>query len=343
MNTSLDIPKPLLSVIIPCYNCAPVITRCLDSIDYKDCEIIVVNDGSTDATKEVVEKYASVRRNVRIITKSQGGVSSARNEGIRHASGKYISYIDADDYIVSGGLERIVQIAEQYDADVVKFKWRTVTDNDEIDKASVVEYPIQTEQTTARDVLKRHDISDFIVWDGVYRRSVIIDNGIAFKEDLQLHEDDVFMGMLYCHADKVIATDLPLYRYVAASNYSSTHRQTIDKQRKLIMSGLKAVGYRKDYVGKYYPQVLPMERLKYMRWVCLLREAIRAEMNYKEYVHLLRSFQKKGVYPLDYHWIEIAGWDKWSRPWIKRLIQTFMVNHLYIGWPLAKIYYKYRI
>ena len=90
-DTSLN--SPLLSVIIPMYNCAPVIVRCLDSIDYYDCEIIVVNDGSKDTGAEIVEKYAATHPNVRLINKSNGGVSSARNLGIQEAVGKYISFI----------------------------------------------------------------------------------------------------------------------------------------------------------------------------------------------------------------------------------------------------------
>ena len=338
--------NPLLSVIIPCYNCAPVIRRCLDSIDYPDAEIIVVNDGSTDNSQQVVEEYIQRAENrksrvksIRLINKENGGVSSARNRGIEEAKGKYISFIDADDYIVLGGLGRIIEIAEQYDADVVKFKWLNVKDTAKQDISSILDVPIQIEQITGLEVLQRHDISDYIVWDGIYRRSVLVDSRIRFMTDLCLHEDDAFMGMLYCHARKVVVTNLPLYRYVVASNYSSTHRQTIEKQRNLIFSGLKAIRYRGQYVQKYFPQVAEVERLKYMRWVCPVRSAVEAEMTYAEYKSLLEEFRVEGVYPLDYTWIKVAGWDYAFKPYMKRAIQTFLVNHPWIGWPLAKLYY----
>ena len=85
--------NPLLSVVIPMYNCAPIIVRCLDSIDYPNCEIIVVNDGSIDNGAEVVEQYAATHTHVRLINKPNGGVSSARNLGIEEAKGVY-NYID---------------------------------------------------------------------------------------------------------------------------------------------------------------------------------------------------------------------------------------------------------
>lgn len=339
-DTSLN--SPLLSVIVPMYNCAPVIVRCLDSIDYQDCEIIVVNDGSKDNGAEIVEKYAATHPNVRLINKFNGGVSSARNLGIQEAVGKYISFIDADDYIVSGGLERIVTLAEEHNADVVKFKNKNVIDTSEQDKSSVSETPISIEITTGDGVLKRHDISDYIVWDGIYRRTIIVENNVLFKTDLCLREDDTFMGMLYCHANIVIATDLPLYRYVSASNYSSTHNQPIEKQRKLIISGLKAAQHRGHYVQEHKPEVMQLERLKYMRWVCTVRNAISAQLTLKEYRALLNDFRKENVYPLDYAWIKTAGWDYAIKPYMKRVLQTFMINNPWLVWLPAKWYYSRR-
>ena len=334
--------NPLLSVVIPMYNCAPVIVRCLDSIDYPDCEIIVVNDGSRDNGAEVVEQYVATHPHVRLINKPNGGVSSARNLGIQEAIGKYISFIDADDYIVSGGLERIVNLAEEHNADVVKFKNRSVQDSSELDKSSVSDTPMNIEITTGDGVLNRHDISDYIVWDGIYRRTVIIENNILFKTDLCLREDDTFMGMLYCHANVVIATDLPLYRYVSASNYSSTHNQSVEKQRRLIISGLKAAQHRGHYVQEHKPEVMRLERLKYMRWVCTVRNAISAQFTLKEYKALLNDFRKENIYPLDYAWIKVAGWDYAFKPYMKRVLQTFMINNPWLVWLPAKWYYSKR-
>ena len=334
--------NPLLSVIIPMYNCAPVIVRCMDSIDYYDCEIIVVNDGSKDNGAEVVAQYSFTHTNVRLINKPNGGVSSARNVGIENAKGRYISFIDADDYIVSDGLERIVKIAEEYDADVVKFKNKIVGDTDEQDKISVAHIPIHIKQTTGEGVLKRFDISDYIVWDGIYRRSVILDNDIRFMEDLCLREDNTFMGMLYCHANVVVSTDLQLYRYVSVSSFSFTHHQSIIGQRKLITSGLSAIRYRGKYVKKHRPNVMALERLKYMHLVCSLKDAINAQYTYKEYTMLLNEFRKEGVYPLDYEWIKVAGLDYSFKSYMKRVLQTFMINHPWLAWLPAKWYYKNR-
>ena len=273
--------KTKLSVIIPCYNCAPVIERCLDSIDYIDAEIIVVNDGSTDNAAEVVERYIALHeeKNVLLVNKLNGGVSSARN---------------------------------------------TLT----------------TKETTGKEALLHNEVADYVIWLGIFRRSVIVDNNLFFLNDLSLHEDDCFMGMFYCHANKVVVTDLPLYCYICASDYSSTHRQSIEKQRALINSGWKAATYRKEYVSAHYPEAIENECLKYMRWVSTPRMALEAQLTKKEYYIVLEKFRALGVYPLDYKWIKVAGYDYSFKSYVKRAIRTFLVNHLSIGWPIAKVVYQ---
>lgn len=320
--------NPVLSVIIPMYNCAPVITRCLNSIDYPDCEILVVNDGSKDNSAEVVTQYAVTHPNVRLINKENGGASSARNLGIEEAKGKYIAFIDADDFGYAGGITRIVELAEKEDADVVKYIIHSIENGQLIEMRSVADVEIHTMVIEGRGkALERCDISDYHVVDAVFRRSLIMEHNIRFRTDLHLHEDDCFMGMFYCHATKVISTDLQLYCYIRASDYSSTHRQSIERQRILINSGYLAAQHRSAYVQAHYPQAMPMDRLKYMRWVCLPKEAIAAQLSLQEYRDVLEQFRALGVYPLQYKWIStIYYWAPFKYK-MKCAIKTWLVNH----------------
>ena len=274
----------LLSIIIPCYNCAPVIIRCLDSIDYPEAEIVVVDDGSTDNSAQVVSEYAKRHSNVHLIQKENGGVSSARNVGIEAANGKYLMFVDADDYLVPGGIRRIIELAEEKKADVVKFSFRKVKNDTPQDVGNVSDISISIDVLiNGYDAFKRNDVPDYLVWDGIYLRKVILENKIRFHTDLSLHEDDVFMGELYCHAKTVVVTDLPLYRYVEASKQSSTHNQNKIKLRKLIESSYLAIKYRGNYIEGRFPEVMSLERLKYMRWVCGPQSAIEAGYSLKEY------------------------------------------------------------
>ena len=203
---------PLLSIVIPVYNCAPVVLRCLDSIDYHSAEIIVVDDGSTDDSAEVVRSYIANHPNVHLIQKENGGASSARNIGIETASGKYLMFVDADDYLVPDGIERVIDLAEKEEADIVKYKIVCVSNSAPVEKESIGEFPMFPEIICGKGtVLQRNDISDYHVVDAIFRKSVIDENEIRFQTDLLLREDDVFMGMFYCHVQKVVSTDLPLY------------------------------------------------------------------------------------------------------------------------------------
>ena len=329
--------NPLLSVIIPMYNCAPVITRCLDSIDYPDCEILVVNDGSKDNSAEVVTQYAVTHPNVRLINKENGGASSARNRGIEEAKGKYIAFIDADDFWFSGGISRIVELAEQYDADIVKYLIYHIDNGNTLPSLSLENYAFHMEINEGRGkALERCDISDYHVVDAVFRRSLIMEHNIRFRTDLHLHEDDCFMGMFYCHAAKVINTDLPLYCYIRSSDYSSTHHQSIERQRLLINSGYLAAQYRSAYVQAHYPEALPMERLKYMRWVVHPKIAMEAQLSLAEYKDVLSEFRMLGVYPLQYKWISTIYFWAPLKYKFKTAIKTFLINHPRLAYAILK-------
>lgn len=330
-----------LSVIIPVYNCAPVVERCLDSIDYPEAEIIVVDDGSTDNTARVVEEYQKRHNNVQLIRKKNGGPSSARNEGMLHANGKYICFIDADDYLSQGGLERVLRMAIDCNADIIKYKINKVSSDSPCEPSSVAENPIQIEMILGKaQALFHYDISDYHVVDALFRTETIKQNNLQFCTDLHLREDDVFMGGFYSVATKVIITDLPIYNYVMSSPYSSTHNQSIERNRVLIKSGLLAIRHRKELLSVHCPnQSFPYERLKYMRWVCSLRSAVEAEYSLDEYISLLEEFKNEGVYPLEYAWIRVAGWDYSCKSHMKFLLRTFLINNPRLGFPIAKWYY----
>ncbi|HXJ98330.1 MAG TPA: glycosyltransferase [Gelidibacter sp.] len=115
-----------LSVIIPVYNVEKYVAKCLDSVldqglDENEYEIIVVNDGTPDGSMEIVGKYAKKHKHIHVINKENGGLSSARNCGIDHAKGKYIYFIDSDDYLVSNSLNVLVDTCERHNLNVLTF------------------------------------------------------------------------------------------------------------------------------------------------------------------------------------------------------------------------------
>lgn len=327
-----------LSVIIPLYNCETVILRCLKSIDnIDDMEIIVVDDGSTDHGVDVVMDYAESHPWVRIVGKENGGASSARNMGIDNATGDYLMFVDADDYLVPDGLVRLLAIAEEEGADVLKYRIIKTSKSALQDTSSLAKYPLQKKVLHGRGkALESSEISDYHIVDALFRRHVVVDNNIRLHEDLYLHEDDVFMGEFYLHAECVVSTDMPLYRYVIDSEQSHTHRPTPERARKIVDSALLAVQYRLKATSKLNnPEIDRLERVKLMRFVYLCsRHMLTANYNFKEYRNTLDKFRKYGCYPVSSEWLKESYIVN-----AKTLMKNFLCNHPLMAWMI----YKHRL
>lgn len=116
MKQSNKIKQPIFSVIVPIYNVERYLNKCLSSIfnqNFKNYELILVNDGSTDSSYKICDKYAN-QPNIKVIHKKNGGLTSARNSGLKVANGKYIIYIDSDDYILPGYFQKCYEIINKY-------------------------------------------------------------------------------------------------------------------------------------------------------------------------------------------------------------------------------------
>lgn len=330
-----------LSIIIPMYNCGDVIERCLTSIDFNDAEIIVVDDGSTDNGAKIVKQYTISHPNVSIISKKNGGVSSARNVGLENAHGKYIMFIDADDFVASGGIEKIIKIAIDDDVDVLKYWAYYISQTD----TSFIPEDIRSHKYTKRilsgraEALNHYDISDYVIWDGLYKRSIIEDNHIRFNESLHLHEDDAFMAEVFCHSNKVVELNLRLYCYTVASPQSSTHNIiSSDKLNKLINSAVIAIQYRQSIIKQCLPdEKFPLERYKMMRYVfsCLLT-LIESNDNIDTINSYINEFRNLSVYPLEYKWIVVARMKSNKKKMYKYIIKTWVVNHI-------QVMYRFRL
>lgn len=329
----------MLSIIIPMYNCEPVIYRCLDSIDYTDAEIIVIDDGSVDNSANIVNLYAKNHKNIRLIRKPNGGPADARNWGIEAAQGKYIQFIDADDYICPGGIGRIIKLAEEENADVVKFVVRSVREGDSQIVESLDDFIFTTTIIKGEaEALQHCEISDFHVVDGIFRRDVIVDNNIRFHKDMFLREDDVFMCEFYCHATTVISTNIPIYCYVRSSNFSSTSKGGKQKIDKLIKSELQAILYRKEAIKIFCPgKVFPYERYKYMRYAfgCQNIMIKSGYYSFKEYYKQLQKFKSEDAWPISYKTFNIKHYERN----LKKIVKIFFCNHPRLAWMFKGILY----
>ena len=117
----------MVSIIVPVYNTEPYLVRCLDSLLAQSCdlyEIICIDDGSTDGSLKILQKYAAKHKNIRLITQSNSGVSSARNAGIEAAKGKYVMFVDSDDFVEPDMIETLYTYMQNNMPDWLLFQLR---------------------------------------------------------------------------------------------------------------------------------------------------------------------------------------------------------------------------
>ena len=118
----MSVVRPMISILVPVYNVSKYLRQCLDSLvnqTIKDIEIICVDDGSTDSSHEILEEYAAADSRIVIVTKANGGLPSARNAGLDVAKGKYVGFVDGDDYVDTDMYRKMYNAAVANDADIV--------------------------------------------------------------------------------------------------------------------------------------------------------------------------------------------------------------------------------
>ncbi len=235
-----------ISIVVPVYNVAQYVPGCLDSLinqTYKNIEIICVNDGSKDNSLEVLNEYKQKDNRITVIDKENGGVSSARNEGIKIASGEYITFVDADDYIDLDVCEKCMKKINKENADVIYYSCILEPDN----------YTIPLDNETFNDpfyVLENRG-DNCTVTTKIFKRSIIIDDNILFAEDVAYGEDDLFLKMVLPNAR--IITTLPEVKYHYVSRESSAEH-TYSNEKRLISAVNRCKHMIRYYMDKKYTQ-----------------------------------------------------------------------------------------
>ena len=215
-----------ISVIIPVYNVEKYIEQCIRSIinqTYTNYEVIVVDDGSTDGSIPIVEKCISTAKvPCRIISKNNGGVSSARNEGIKNAEGEYVIAIDSDDIILPDTLEIMANIAMTSNVPCVFMEYEAIKDfsNEKINFNSNGNLILQNGTEACEDYYKRK--RNYIAPALLVNKKFLLDNNVFFDENCRFAEDDLFVWSILSHAKQVAHYSGKLYKYIIHANSTMT-------------------------------------------------------------------------------------------------------------------------
>lgn len=205
----------LVSIIVPLYNAEKFIDRCVCSIlqqTYNNLELILIDDGSSDGSNIICQRYALNDSRVKIIRQENGGVSRARNKGIDEAQGEWIMFVDADDWIDSRMVEILLYCVETYSADIGIVGFMFEESNRQI------QYHICEITCSPKELYTKENVIgiDGIICspcNKIYRRKLITENKIYFSEGIKFGEDFIFNTLCFAKARRISCLNSPLYHY----------------------------------------------------------------------------------------------------------------------------------
>ena len=233
----------LLSYVVPVYNTEAYVIKCLETIVNQDInpdeyEVIVVDDGSPDNSRTIVEDYTRTHQQVRLISQPNGGLSAARNTGIKHARGHYLHFVDSDDYLVPGMMNSLLQRAVNQNLDILFFNYQNVDmQGQPISTDRVVEFP-STSPMSGYDFLCTHPMIPY-AWRFLLSREYLDKNGHRFDTSILICEDGPFMAHILPNAGNVAYEDAVAYCYVNRGD-SFMHNPDPEHLRRRLLSQVDA-------------------------------------------------------------------------------------------------------
>ena len=243
---------PKVSIIVPVYNAEKTISRCIDSIlgqEFHDFELILVDDGSTDASPNILESYATKDGRIHAIHKQNAGVSNARNTGLDHARGHYVQFLDADDWITPDATKLLVRAMEENDVDMVIADFYRVIGERVARKGNIdFDSPITREDYADLMLESPADFYWGVLWNKLYRRDIIEKYHLRMDPDVSWSEDFIFNMEYVLHTHTIYPLHAPVYYYVKTEGSLVESSSGIANTVRMKMSVI-------EYYKAFYQQV----------------------------------------------------------------------------------------
>ncbi|MDO5130167.1 MAG: glycosyltransferase [Prevotellaceae bacterium] len=209
----------VLSIIIPLYNCEKYIKQCLDTIfrqemNESDFEVIVIDDGSKDSSYSLASEYAKRHQNIFVVKQENQGVACARNNALEKATGDYVTFVDADDMLVSGSLSTLIKIAVENKADIVKAAHKEVPEDAVCEDFSSSHDNCSTQVMTGEEaIVNVTRMKEGYCWGYLISRKLITDNNLKFPPKVAFMEDWAFITQAILKSRTFVNADVLLYLY----------------------------------------------------------------------------------------------------------------------------------
>lgn len=273
---------PKVSVVIPVYKVEAYLNRCVDSVlaqTLKDLEIILVDDGSPDNCPQICDNFTQIDSRIQVIHKENGGLASARNAGMKIATGKWLFFLDSDDWLEPDGMERLYEVGERYQVDFVRYRairsgWPGMAEHAPcmVEPVRELREGYYDQQRIAEEVYPRLIVTPQLTmgavvgaWGSLYNLEFLRKNGLTFYEEVKFSEDLVFSARVVRAAENFYFVDTPgVYHYFYNPNSISKSFRAgrWDSCRGLIRT------CEQDFAGD--PAYDFSGQLHCLRWFCIL-------------------------------------------------------------------------
>ncbi len=249
---------PVISVVIPVYKVEKYLRRCLDSLiaqTFADWQAICIDDGSPDRSPAILDEYAARDARIKVIHRQNAGVSSARNLGIENASGDYIHFLDADDWIDPEYYQAMMTVAMDSGADMVVSGF--VSDNKYT--KPIIYKNVQLVRGISDKLRLTHGLTDSYVWRYLFKADFVREKNLCFDTNLIAQEDTLFVLNAIADANVIVSVPWVNYHYMfnensALNNRDAAHHARVKAQYKI------GKQYRRDFAKQY--NVMWMWRLR---------------------------------------------------------------------------------
>lgn len=279
----------LISIVIPVYNVEKYLDKCLDSVvnqTYKNIEIILVNDGSTDNSPLISQKYAESDSRIKLIHKKNGGLSDARNAGIDIAIGKYITFIDSDDYIEKDYVEYLFNLLIKNKADLSCCQKIEVDDNDKfIRRLDKYDFKIVEGKSNCMRTFLSNEGLDNFAWGKLYLKEMFKDIRYPFGK---LYEDVFTTHKIIAKCNKIVIGDRS--KYIYRIRKTSITREIFSLKQ---LDQIKAYKDRTNFIRINYPELIDLSSkgIVFATNQMVLKLASLHKLNINNYTKLLKEFQ----------------------------------------------------
>lgn len=227
----------LVSIIVPVYNAEQYISRCISCIldqTYRNIELILVDDGSSDKSAQIIDEESGKDKRIVVIHKINGGASDARNMGLSMCRGSYICFVDADDIIDPEYVMTMLSIAKEYDCDIVQCDYKKVNSRDIIFTRGDNKISVVSSTDMLNRIYSESNVDTIVLWNKLFKKSVIAD--IRFPVGI-MFEDEVFCPRVIYNASRIAITNSTLYYYY--HNNNSVMNMEYSKKKLDIFTALK--------------------------------------------------------------------------------------------------------